>query len=276
MHIIHTCLAIFCIHFQALLIEFTPIRFINERAFRGLDEIEGLYITESRIDRVPSIVDISQSLVSLRIIKSNIVSIPATYFSDCRQLYSFALTHSKLRSFPNLSDVKETLTLLKLSNNYIKNVDLIYGVLFVQLKFLYLDHNRIHHLDLQMLSMPELQDANLTSNLITEMAHPKILALNRTSGHGTACISLEMNDNPWGCPELSSPFKWAIKQAFTHGSGIANTERLVWLGSCVQVINTQALFCRGTSGLQPVETLLVDGAPSGNGYPLPFNSMNRV
>ena len=179
-------------YFQAIHIEFTPIRFIIERAFRGLDEIQEFHIAASKIDPVPSIVDISQSLVSLNITKSNIVSIPATYFSNCRQLIDFSLTHSKLQSFPNMSDVKETLGLLSLSNNYIRHVDLIYGMLFFQLIYQYLDHNWIQQFALQMIKMPNLIHAILTSNLITELVHPKVLASNRTSGRREiSCISLE-------------------------------------------------------------------------------------
>ena len=219
--------------------------------------------------------DISQSLVSLSITKSNIVSIPATYFSDCQQLAYFYLTHSKLRSFPNLSDVKETLTLLRLSNNYIRHVDPIYGVLFFQLRYLYLDHNWIHHFDLQILNLPNLIHANLTSNLITELAHPKVLALNRPSGQRDRyCISLEINENPWTCPQLLLSFKWATKIDIYHGTDAANTAELAWFGSCVRVINAQDLFCYGTSGLQSIETILAESLPSGT--PLPFSNLNSV
>ena len=262
-------------YFQAIYIHFTPIRFINERAFRGLDEIQEFHIIDSKLDRVPSIVEISQSLVTLSITKSNIVSIPATHFADCQHLASFSLTHSKLRSFPNLSDVKETLVLLRLSNNYIRHLDLIYGVLFFQLQFLDLDHNWIHHFDLQMLKMPNLIHANLNSNLITELAHPKLLALNRTSGrHERSCISLEINENPWSCPGLSLSFKWAIRINISHGTNEANTEQLAWFGSCVRVINAQALFCRGASGLQSIKTILAENLPSGT--PLLFSNLNCV
>ena len=262
-------------YFQAIHIEFTPIRFINERAFRGLDEIQEFHIAASKINRVPSIVDISQSLVSLSITKSNIVSIPATYFSNCRQLTDFILTHSKLRSFPNLSDVKETLALLRLSNNHIRHVDLIYGVLFFQLRYLYLDHNWIHHFALEILNMPNLIHLNLTSNLITELAHPRVLALNPTSNRqGRYCISLEINENPWTCPELSLSFKWTFMINISHGTNAANTAELAWFGSCVRVINAQDLFCRGASGLQSIETILAENLPSG--ITLTFSNINSV
>ena len=102
-----------------------------------------------------------------------------------------------------MSDVKETLGLLSLSNNYIRHVDLICGMLFFQLIYLYLDHNWIQEFALQMIKMPNLIHAILTSNLITELVHPKVLASNRTSGRREiSCISLEINENPWTCPEL--------------------------------------------------------------------------
>ena len=204
--------------------------------------------------------DINQSLISLSFGKSNIVSTPETYFSVCRQLYDLLLTHSKLQPFPNLSEVKKTLIRLSLSNNYIKQVDLIYSVLFFQLKYLYLHHNWIHHLDLQMLIMPQLIYANLTSNLITQLAHPKVLALNRTSGiYPETCIHLEINNNPCGCPELSLALTGAIKETVIQWTGIANTEQLAWFGYC-------SLCCHGASGLQAVETILADSSPSGKTY----------
>ena len=177
----------------------------------------------------------------------------------------FYLTHSQLRSIPNLSDEKETLKILSLSNNHIERVDPIYGVLFFRLSYLHLDHNWIHHFELQMLSLPNLEYVNLTSNLITELAHPKVLALNRTSENPwRACIILEINDNPWGCPELSLSLFGAITLAGIHCSRCsANEEKLAWRFSCAQVTNVQALFCRGASGLQSVETILMESVTSG-------------
>ena len=43
-----TYTAIYCTVFQAIDIHSTPIQFIYKRAFRGLDEIQELYITEPR------------------------------------------------------------------------------------------------------------------------------------------------------------------------------------------------------------------------------------
>ena len=148
-------------------------------------------------------------------------------------------------------------------------------MLFFQLHFLYLDHNWIHYFDLQMLKMPNLIHANLNSNLITELAHPKVLGLNHTSGrHEISCISLEINENPWGCPRLSLSLKWAIMLNISHGTDAANTAELAWFGSCVRVINAQDLFCHGALGPQSIETILAENLPPGT--PLPFNNINSV
>ena len=190
---------------------------------------------------------------------------PGKYEGTSISLAYFYLTHSQLRSIPNLSDEKETLKILSLSNNHIERVDAIYGVLFSRLSYLYLDHNWIHHFELQMLNMPDLEYVNLTSNLITELAHPEVMALNRTlENPWRACITLEINDNPWGCPELSLSLFGAITLASIHCSRCsANEEKLAWRFSCAQVTNVQALFCRGASGLQSVETILMESVTSG-------------
>ena len=90
----------------------------------------------------------------------------------------------------------ETLQSLSLDHNRIAKLGGMYNVTFQQLGYLYLRHNKISMINVQLLQFPELRHMHLHGNELKHLEDMRFC----TWGFGNGfTLSLEIEENPWHC-----------------------------------------------------------------------------
>ena len=92
--------------------------------------------------------------------------------------------------------VAGTLHTLTLDNNRIAKLDGMYNVTFEELTYLYLRHNKISMINVQLLQFPELEQIYLDGNELKQLEDMRFC----TWGFGNSyTLSLTIEENPWHC-----------------------------------------------------------------------------
>ena len=214
---------------------------IHELAFEGLTNLDTLNIERSELLSPPPLGNIQGSLSKLRVINAKLSSIPGNYFSGCDKLSELKLSHNHLRALPDLSAISDTLDLIDVNYNELTDVRSLQDFSFPNLRYVFLDHNKIQQVDLICFNLPRVHDMVLSHNLLQEIGHPKLLVHGGESevGPRPVKVRLRLNGNPWYCNSRLSWIASALQQ-WDHYSG---TVDLYWNGSTVYVTEAQAMIC---------------------------------
>ena len=128
----------------------------------------------------------------LEIYKTNISSLPATYFNECNMLSAPFLDYNKLISIPNLTQISHNLQKLYISHNQVSDISILYENPFPRLEQSSLSNNRIRTFPYPKWGWPRMVSLNLNDNLIISMTH-ELFSKARTH------LTFSADNNPWNC-----------------------------------------------------------------------------
>ena len=128
---------------QKLILSRNNIEFIHRFAFKGLNTLNKLDISDNRLTRAPSLTGLRFTLRELILTWNYIKHIENSYFDLCINIKHIYISYNKLTQFPILKNVAKTIVVFKVSGNNISNANFIYGNSFPKLLILGLESNQI-------------------------------------------------------------------------------------------------------------------------------------
>ena len=239
--------------FQILTIALYRRIHIHQLAFSGLNNVEMLFINESKISSPPPLINIHQTLLALIVKNSDLSSMPDTYFSECTKLKEIILSHNHLSTIPDLSGVSDTLVLLMLNHNRLTEVKPLQDLNFQKLQYIYLEHNQIQHVDIDHFRVPGLLGMDLSHNLLQDLGHPTSLmpfSDREHNGEEEPHFELNLAGNPWRC---NGNLSWVVSASTTRYNDTPGDKASVylhWIGSMVRVMKAQAMLCHAPPGMR--------------------------
>ena len=141
-------------------------------------------------------------------------------FLGCQRLRILRCESCKLSSCPNLRPISQTTESLMLGQNNISSISSLYEVPFRALKYIYLAHNSINHIEVNRLILPMLAEINLQWNLIMsldDVSHSGWGLLNTGVLRGDSSslnqkVALYLEGNPWHCDNRLIWMSIAVRQ----------------------------------------------------------------
>ena len=183
------------------------IEYIDDDAFYGLSLITQLSFSGCSLTNAPSLQYIRSTLAWWDFARNSIQAIPDDYFKGCQRLRILRCESCKLSSVPNLRPISQTTESLMLDQNDIPSISSLYELPFRALKYIYLAHNSINHIEVNRLILPMLAAINLQWNLIMsldDVSHSGWGLLNTGVLRGDSSsldqkVALYLGGNPWYC-----------------------------------------------------------------------------
>ena len=169
-----------------------PIEHISEFAFRGLDDLQELFIRGWHLSTPPPIAPIARTLRHLTIKNTNLTQFPADYFTGYNLLDRVYLDGNLLSAVPGVQILNATLRILKLSDNVITHIESLYFVPMIKLKTLDLARNLLSEIDFDKAIWPSIKYIILEINRLTSI---KTFGLRNVWGK----VIVKVRGNPWHC-----------------------------------------------------------------------------
>ena len=177
---------------QKLFIIGKPIEDIHEFAFRGLNDLQELFIRGCQLTTPPPIAPISRTLRHLGVGNNNFTHIPADYFTGFNLLDTVAMGQNRLSSVPDVQILNATLKSLTLCGNFITHIESLYLVPMLKLKILDLARNLLTEIDFDKTIWPSIQVIGLESNRLTSIETSGLRKVWRK-------VLVKVTGNPWHC-----------------------------------------------------------------------------
>ena len=177
------------IQFQTLHIK-SPIETINEYAFRGLSDLQDLFMSMCQLSEPPAIAPIRRTLRHLYLGGNNMTYFQEDYFTGCQGLHRVELSNNQLAVVPNVQILNATLRNFILSNNMITHVESLYFVPMIMLKTLDLSKNLLTEIELNNAIWPSITSIGLENNQLT-FIKPDLRVWGK--------VLIGVQGNPWHC-----------------------------------------------------------------------------
>ena len=181
---------------QIVHVDHNSITYIDPQAFEGLVRLNALRICSRGMKKA---LKLSSGLSSLTLLELN------NFVEDFENmdpkpftvLESLNMIRGGLTAVPkNLQYVAGTLQSLSLDHNRIVKLDGMYNVTFEQLGYLYLRHNKISMINVQLLQFPELRQMHLCGNELKQLEDMRFCTWGIGNGY---TLSLGIEENLWHC-----------------------------------------------------------------------------
>ena len=183
---------------QIVHIDHNPITYIDPQAFEGLARLNALRIFSHGMKKA---LKLTSGVSSLTLLELNnfVEDFENMDLKPFIVLVSLDMIRGGLTVVPkNIQYIAGTLQSLSLDNNRIAKLDGMYNVTFEQLGYLYLRHNKISMINVQLLQFPELRQMHLFDNELKQLEDMRFC----TWGIGNSfTLGLEIDENPWHCDE---------------------------------------------------------------------------
>ena len=177
------------IQFQTLHIK-TTIETISEYAFRGLSDLQELFMSMCQLSAPPPIAPIRRTLRHLYLGGNNMTYIPEDYFTGCQVLHRLELSNNQLAAVPDVQILNATLRNFILHNNMITHVETLYFVPMVMLKTLDLSKNLITEIEFNNVIWPSI------TTIVLDFNHLKSI---KTDLRALGKVLIRVQGNPWHC-----------------------------------------------------------------------------
>ena len=123
----------------------------------GFPHLTHLYLSQNKLDKLPSTERISDSLQYLVVASITIDNISADYFDNLDQLIRLELQHTGIQSFPQFNRNMTKLTHLYLQSNKITYVDSYLFRHLPLLSILHLQNNQLQHFEVPLPGIRSLE-----------------------------------------------------------------------------------------------------------------------
>ena len=177
------------IQFQTLHIK-SPIETINQYAFRGLSDLQALFMSMCQLSEPPPIAPIRRTLRHLDLGTNNMTYIPEDYFTGCQVLDTIVLSDNQFAAVPDVGILNATLKTFILNNNMITHVESLYFVPMIMLKTLDLSENLLTEIEFNNAIWPSITTIGLDNNQLT-VIKPDLRVWEK--------VLILVQGNPWHC-----------------------------------------------------------------------------
>ena len=167
------------------------IETISEYAFRGLSDLQTLFMTMCQLSAPPPIAPIRRTLRHLYLGSNNMTYIPGEYFTGCPVLHTVGLSNNQFAAVPDVRILNTTLTNFILRNNLITHVESLYFVSMIMLKTLDLSKNLLTKIDFNNTIWPSIM------YVIMENNHLSSIKITDLRARGKVVVTV--GGNPWHC-----------------------------------------------------------------------------
>ena len=178
--------------FQHLFLSSNNIDFIDRFAFKGLESLTTLDISNNRLTTAPSLLEVKSTLQTLNLKWNYIKYIEDSYFDSCRDIATINIGFNELNQFPSIQNIAKTIFNFRVSSNNISDANFIYGNSFPKLASLSFGSNQIGSFCPPPTKfVPRLRTMNLQSNKLSRIQFQNE-SLQRE-------LHVLLANNPWHC-----------------------------------------------------------------------------
>ena len=208
--------SIFMFWFQMISVMNNAIRVISNDAFLGLNELAVLIMRQTRLQKMPPVETVKDTLQILTLYENHITAIPQDYFEGFFVLRELSLSKNRLTVFPEVRPVRETLQILRISSNNITSISSsIIDNIYPSLTEVALCGNEITKIPTDTLSAwPNIQHFDIGANKLSQVDKEVFVSFN-----GSSDVQVNLYDNPWRCDAALSWFTELSMETYIETTG---------------------------------------------------------
>ena len=190
------------VYFQTISVINNTIHVMSDEAFCGLTILVTLILKQCKLNRMPPVDRVKDTLQVLNVNGNYISKIPQHYFQDFTALKHLVLSENQLTKIPDLSPAHQTLQTIMLSSNNIITIPFsLLDHAYPSLKRVSFSNNQIKMIPNGLLAAwPRILRFSIDGNKLTHLD----IYLFR-GGNDTSDVEIHLHDNPWRC---DAAFSW--------------------------------------------------------------------